>query len=186
MRKHINQYNLLKHLPPLSLLEFQYWSTNVLKNDILQNSIDTELIAERKEIRKLILGITTEKKNRKKNLAISNKYQLHIELSSDGMEFIYCLIRENSLPDVEHIDEAFSKLGNNHTINFIKDFLHEILDYSNFHDYNKGLQYFPMANEYEYNQDKDETIFTVRVRSDNNKEIIANYSDYLARNPESV
>ena len=186
MRKHINQYNLLKHLPPLSLLEFQFWSTNVLKNDIVQNSMDTELIAERKEIRKLMLGITTEKKKREKNIAISIKYQLHIELSGDGMEFIYCLIRKNSLPDVEHIDEAFSKLGNDHTINFIKDFLHEILEYSNFHDYNKARQYFPMTNDYKYDQDKDETIFTVIVKPNNNKEIIMNYSDYLARDPESA
>ncbi len=186
MRKHINQYNLLKHLPPLSLIEFQYWSMNVLEDEVLQNAMDTELIAERKEIRKLMRNAENGQRSKKeKDLFLSSKYRLHIEYSSNHMEFIYCLTRKNNLPDIEHIDEAFSVLGNDHTIDFIKDFLHEALEYSNFQDYNNGLQYIPKTNQYDFDQDKNETVFKVIVKSDTSKEIIMNFNDYLARNPET-
>lgn len=185
MREHINRFNLLKHLPPLSLLEFQYWSKNVLNDNVIQNAIDTELIAERKAIREITYHLNQEPKKREKDFAISEKYSLHIEFSSNHKEFVYCLTRKNNLSDLEHIDEAFTQLGDDHTINFVKDFLHEVFEYSNFQKYNEGLDYQPLNSKPEYNQDKEETIFRVFVRSLHDKDIVLNYGNYLEKDPEA-
>lgn len=86
--------------------------------------------------------------------------------------------------DGEHLDTALSKLGNDHTINFIKDFLHEVFEYSNFQLYNEELEYIPLDSKPEYNSDDNETIFKVIVRAKGGSEIITNYDDYLERSPQ--
>jgi hypothetical protein len=184
MREHICRFNLLKHLPPLSLLEFQYWTKHILNDEILQNAMDTELIAERKEIIKKSRNINLQ--NKDEGYFISNKYHLYMDFSHDRNEFVYRLIRKNNYPEVEHIDWAYSKLGDNHMINFIKDFLHEVFEYSNFQKYNKGLEYLPLNSKPEYNADNQETIFNVIVRTtEKDTKIVINYEDYLEKDPKA-
>lgn len=182
MREHICRFNLLKHLPPLSLLEFQYWSKNVLSDEVLQNAVDTELIAERKEIIKRTSSAYQKPKDNKP-IQISDKYHLYLDFRNDRKEFTYKLTRRNGLPDIEHIDEALSKLGDNHTMNFIKDFLHEVFEYSNFQKYNKELEYLPLHSQPEYDADKQETIFKVVLRNTSDTKIVMNYDDYLTKGP---
>lgn len=184
MRLHINRFNLLKHLPPLSLLEFQYWREEVLRDELLQNAMDTELIAERKLIREITHKAMPNLMFNGKIIPISTKYSLCMTLSENRLEFIYCLKRAECIGDGERIDEAFSKLGNNHTLNFIKDFLHEVFEYSNFQRYNEDLEYLPLDSNPEYNSDTNETIFRVVVKSNNGMEIVTNYDDYLEIAPK--
>lgn len=184
MREHICRYNLLKHLPPLSLLEFQYWSKHILVDEVLQNAMDTELIAERKEIIRRSYP-TYQKPKNNEDIPISEKYHLNLDFSDDRKEFIYKLTRKNNLPDVEHIDEAFSKLGDAHTMNFVKDFLHEVFEYSNFQKFNNGLEYLPLHSNPEYDADKQETIFKVVVKYSGEDKIVMNYNDYLTKNPKA-
>lgn len=184
MCEHINEYNLLKHLPPLSLLEFQYWSRNIIKNEVLQNALDTELIAQRKEIRKRTKHNGTKYSEDQKGWNITNKYCVYMDFSSDCKMFTYILKRRDGYPDVEHVDEAFSTLGNNHTIDFIKDYLREVFLYSNFQKYNQALSFEPFSNIFESDIDKKETIFMVNVKSTDDQRIFMNYEDYLNKNPK--
>lgn len=183
MREHINEYNLLKHLPPLSLLEFQYWSKNVINSEVLQNALDTELIAQRKEIMERTKHKREKLIEEQKGWNITSKYHVYMDFSDDNKTFTYCLTRRYSYPDSEHIDEAFSALADCHMYNFIKDYLHEVFEYSNFQIFNAGLDY-DSPYQPEYNPDKEETKFVVVVKSLNDNEIVTNYQDYLDRNPE--
>lgn len=176
MRQHINRFNLLKHLPALSLLEFQYWVKIILTNDVLRNAVDTELIAQRKLIREVTDSRETELN---RHLIISAKYSLDVTFSPDRKNFTYCLIRKDDMPDVEHIDESFGVLGNDHMLHFLLDYLHEVFEYSNFQMYNNELSY---RQELSNDPDRCETYFKVTIQSEN--EIVMNYTDYLARNPE--
>ena len=81
--------------------------------------------------------------------------------------------------DVEHIDESFGVLGNDHMLHFLLDYLHEVFEYSNFQMYNNELSY---RQELSNDPDRCETYFKVTIQSEN--EIVMNYTDYLARNPE--
>lgn len=184
MREHINRFNLLKHLPPLSLLEFQYWSTEILNDELWQNAIDTELIAERKLIREITRKSNPNLALNGKAFPITSKYNMCFSFSDNRKEFTYCLTRKENVHDGEHLDTALSKLGNDHTINFIKDFLHEVFEYSNFQLYNEELEYIPLDSKPEYNSDDNETIFKVIVRAKGGSEIITNYDDYLERSPQ--
>ena len=177
MRQHINRFNLLKHLPALSLLEFQYWSKCMLTSDVLRNAVDTELIAQRK----LICEVTdTRETQLSRQVVISAKYSLGITLSPNRKEFTYCLIRKDDMPEVEHIDEAFGVLGNDHMIHFLLDYLHEVFEYSNFRMYNSEMTY---KGEPSNNPDRCETYFKVIILSEN--VIVMNYANYLSRNPET-
>lgn len=176
MRQHINRFNLLKHLPALSLFEFQYWS-KILTNDVLRNAVDTELIAQRKLIRE----VTDSRENQlSRQHLISSKYSLELTFSLDRKNFTYCLTQKDDMPDVEHIEEAFVMLGNGHMLHFLLDYLHEMFEYSNFRMYNRELMYL---SELSNDPDRCETYFRVIIQSKNN--IVMNYTDYLSINPET-
>lgn len=51
MQKYINQFNVAKHLPELSLLEFSYWRDSKFQDDASRNLLITYFIALRKSIK---------------------------------------------------------------------------------------------------------------------------------------
>lgn len=179
MRKYVNQYNLLKHLPVLSLQEFRFWHNEVITDKIQQNALDTELISQKKFISRFFSGysnnITTLESN------VTEKYKLIISRSSDNKQFTYTLRRLDNQNDKYPVDNALTTLGNMHTINFLTDCLHELLEYSNFCIFNNSLEYDSSVKE---NKDRKITDFTIIVKS--NVSIVLNYNDYLSRAPEQM
>ena len=179
MRKYVNQYNLLKHLPVLSLQEFRFWHNEVITDKIQQNALDTELISQKKFISRFFSGysnnITTLESD------VTEKYKLLISRSSDNKQFTYTLRRLDNQNDKYPVDNALTTLGNMHTINFLTDCLHELLEYSNFCIFNNNLEYDSSVKE---NKDRKITDFTIIVKS--NVSIVLNYNDYLSRTPEQM
>lgn len=55
MQKYINQFNVTKHLPELSLLEFSYWRERKFRDDAARNLLITYFIALRKSIKSRIV-----------------------------------------------------------------------------------------------------------------------------------
>lgn len=55
MQKYINQFNVTKHLPELSLLEFSYWRERKFRDDASRNLLITYFIALRKSIKSRIV-----------------------------------------------------------------------------------------------------------------------------------
>lgn len=179
MRRYVNQYNLLKHLPVLSLQEFRYWHDNVVNDNIQQNALDTELISQKKFISSFFTDYSEDITMLESN--ISDKYKLIIFRSSDNKQFTYILRRCDDKNDTCPVDNALTTLGDVHTINFFTDYLHELLEYSNFCVYNKDLEY---DSEVKINKDRKITDFTITVKADIS--IVLRYKKYLSRGPEQM
>lgn len=176
MRILINHYNLLKHLPPLSLLEFKYWHDNIVTDIASQNALDTELIAQRKWI---IEKVSDSRPNGKQMFStiISPRYELIISITADKKTFTYRLIRHEDTYASMSIDAAFDSLGDIHTINFIKDFMHEVFEFSNFEIFNKSADIKYTGRAISKDEDRMTTSFEVLLES--KLPMCLRYSDYI-------
>lgn len=179
MRRYVNQFNLLKHLPVLSLQEFRYWHDNVFKDNIQQNALDTELISQKKFISGFFTDYSDDITSLESN--ISDKYMLIISKSLDNKHFTYILRRRDDKSDACPIDNAFTALGDKHIINFLTDYLHELLEYSNFCLYNKDLEY---DGDVKKNKDRKITDFIITIKANNS--IVLKYKKFLSRCPEQM
>lgn len=136
MREYINHYNLLKHLPPFRLLEFRFWRDNVVVDSDCRNALDTELIAQRKWIIEKFSDARMDE-NSIYTIQISSRYELSINVSDAKKKFVYKLVRHENVNSALTIDRALDMLGNNHIFYFIKDYLREVFEYSNFGIFNE-------------------------------------------------
>lgn len=186
MRQHINHYNLLKHLPPLSLLEFKYWREKVIIEPLWRNALDTELIAQRKWIIERI-GDAETSKDLQYNARISGKYELMIEITNEKKNFSYALIRKNDEPSLLSIEKALDALmlQYDYARDFIIDFLHEIFEYSNFEIFNKfsGITY---SKEDNFDIELEENKSAVKVLVLAKSPIVLRYIDYMKGTKEET
>lgn len=137
MRKYVNIYNLLKHLPLLSLGEFRGWRT-LFNDENAINRIDTEFIALRKHIFNVIKASSPEFKTKEINYSL--RYRMEIKAAEDNKSLELCLTFDNiksSKADSASIDATFDKLTKDQLQNLFTDFLYELFVYSNFAEYNK-------------------------------------------------
>lgn len=89
MQKYINQFNVTKHLPELSLLEFSYWRDSKFRDDAARNLLITYFIALRKSIKsRIVYEDVCELEQIGGNYEINDeieekKYTLRIKRSND-------------------------------------------------------------------------------------------------------
>ena len=137
MRLYLNRYNLQKHLPILSLLEFSPYKY-ALADDIQRNRLNTELSVIRKVMRDLFIKQDNEAKVYEK--AYTQRYKIRIEVSADNKMFKLELIKDEnqavSTIDTD-IDVVLETLGHNRIRQLLYDFVCEVFVYSNFSLYNK-------------------------------------------------
>lgn len=137
MRKYVNIYNLLKHLPLMSLGEFRAWRT-FLNDENAINRIDTEFIALRKHIFNVIKATSPILKT--KQIHYSPRYNMVITAATDNKSVELCLTfgnEKSKVTDTASIDGTFDKFTKDQLQNLFSDFLYELFVYSNFAEYNK-------------------------------------------------
>ena len=176
MRQYVNKYNLLKHLPILSLLEFKYWSENIFQDDSLLNAIDTEFLKQKIFITAYVTNIEEQGSI---ETDISSKYKLMIYLNKEKTKFIYILNYnyDNESNYKETIDEALDKLlENNYMLDFLEDFLHELFEYSNFNSYNANIDFNTKCEN-----DKNKKITKYIIELSSNTPLILTYKDPLQK-----
>ena len=165
MREHINHYNLLKHLPPFRLLEFRFWRDNVIIDSDCRNALDTELIAQRKWIIEKFSDASLSE-NSQYSIQISPKYELLIEANDSKKRFVYRLVRHDDVDSELFIDKALDMLGNNHIFYFLKDYLREVFEYSNFGKFNEFAQIdYVCGHEPIVNEDRATTTIEITLIS---------------------
>lgn len=136
MRIYVNRYNLQKHLPILSLLEFSIYRYTLV-DEKQRNRLNTELSVIRKAVRDLFLRQAVETKIFEKKY--SPRYQISIEVSSDNKEFKIELTKnENYLVSQvdTDLDVVLEILGHDKIRQLLHDLVCEIFVYSNFSLYN--------------------------------------------------
>lgn len=177
MRMLINHYNLLKHLPPLSLLEFKYWHDYVVTDETNWNALDTELISQRKWIIEKVSDSQPDKEQVFK-VRILSRYELIVQIMNDKKTFLYKFIRHEDTPVTTAIDSAYDSLGDTHTINFIIDFLHEVFEFSNFEIFNKFADIVYTGRAIIKDKDRMTTSFEVLLES--KLPMCLRYSDFVS------
>ena len=136
MRLYLNRYNLQKHLPVLSLLEFSPYRF-ALADDTQRNRLNTELSVIRKVMRDLFIKQDEHLKVFVKTY--TPRYQIRIEVAADNKEFKLELTKNENLPvsTVEtDIDAVLEILGHDKINQLLYDFVCEVFVYSNFSLYN--------------------------------------------------
>lgn len=136
MRLYLNRYNLQKHLPILSLLEFSPYRF-ALADDTQRNRLNTELSVIRKVMRELFIKQDDHLKVFVKTY--TPRYQIRIEVAADNKEFKLELTKNENLPvsTVEtDIDAVLEILGHDKINQLLYDFVCEVFVYSNFSLYN--------------------------------------------------
>ena len=160
MKPYVNKFNLLKHTPILSLIEFQFWANSVFNEDILRNAIDTEFIRQRKIIK---MYVSHSPDDKPLHDPISKRYHLTIQQNKDKTEFIYTLVCDEKVECTKPIDRALDKLlENDYMKDFLDDFMHELFEYSNFCKFNEALTYTPGKH---YSKDNRTMTYSLSVAS---------------------
>lgn len=161
MRIYINRYNLLKHLPLLSLLELSYLSTKL--NEVQRHSINTEVIKWRKQTKGLLL------KNKKApesfNENYSEKYSVKTTISADNSYFKIELTKKACKKyeaSDTNISKALDMFTNDELKCLLQDYVSELFLYSNFAIYNNrsDLKISPEITE---KKEGKKTIISVEV-----------------------
>ena len=94
MQKYVNRYNLLKHLPTMSLLEFNKWRSIVETHPGYVNTIDAFFQRLRKEIGELLLSTEeNEGENKIREIQVSKDYTVFVEFADENKYYCFKLLR---------------------------------------------------------------------------------------------
>lgn len=158
-REHCNMYNLLKHLPIMSLLEFNKYRKELkdaVKNEIKDNDkseaeyhelvggLDMMFITLRKMITNIFFiesSIHAEYDPGNSN-RVKNKYKILLDTNKQRTVFMFSIIKDESVTGqgggyrTTAAEKAMNKLKVNSLHSLFKDFLNETCFVSNFYLYN--------------------------------------------------
>lgn len=138
MQTFVNQFNLIKHLPVMSLLEFRKHRRH-LNSKRQASTLDTHYIELKKRLKEFIGFVANEQTSR---WDFSVKYTIVMELSTDRRQFTLTVKRMKNRPatgsdGTPSIEKALNCFTNIIDIRELyKDFIREALLVSNFYLYN--------------------------------------------------
>lgn len=138
MQTFVNQFNLIKHLPVMSLLEFRKHRKH-LDSDRHASTLDTHYIELKKRLKEYIGFAANEQTSR---WDFSEKYTIVMELSTDRSQFKLTINRKKNrrgtgsdgTPSIEKALNCFTNIVDIREL--YKDFIREALLVSNFYLYN--------------------------------------------------
>jgi hypothetical protein len=136
MHVYVNRYNLLKHLPIMSLLEFTAWRKKI--SEVEKNYLDSLFI----NIRKLMMSaLLSQSENDKKFKQESErkKYCIKVEISIDKTTATLKIIKntkiKNGNTNLETLSSALDKFTDNEILKLLEAFIQEVFIFSNFSIY---------------------------------------------------
>ena len=131
MQTNINRFNLLKHLPVLSLIEFRKWREKFNENDFT-NSLDTEFITLKKRIKNLLIS----QENNKDSIIYSDRYSIYLKTNPEKKELNIELVKNTKETSSKTIDKVFDSCSQEELKQLFYDFLYETFVGSNFGVFN--------------------------------------------------
>ncbi|MBD5238910.1 MAG: hypothetical protein HDS64_03960 [Bacteroidales bacterium] len=133
---YITKYNLLKHMPSMSLMEFKAYR-RVMDRTKENTSLGMNIFIQ--NLRKVIYDITVNRSDYEdlRNIKIHShsKYEIYVDMSNPActvMKIIDHVKTQNKSP----IFKAFTQFSNNELIGFMKYILKDIYEGSNFKTFN--------------------------------------------------
>lgn len=158
MRTYVNKFNLIKHLPITSLLEFSRWR-KLIADDSYCSSVDRLAIS----LKKLMTGMLDSQGGVKREYKISSRlmFDFNLDETHESMDVLFSMqkVKKNGGAIKRlHEERAFDAILSDDIELFLKEFFTEIFIYSNFFRFNG----------------EDNHIITTNIHHDTNKEIAIN------------
>ena len=151
MQYYVNEFNLIKHLPIMSLLEFRIWQEKIKDDAALISYANAHFISLRKRISNVLNGKIHD------NLFIdTRKYQIIIDSSNEGKKLTLIINIKNviggpGIAGTDSLDKFLDKLDAKEIGEMYKELLREFLLVSNFYRFNgsdgKGIYTFISSDE---------------------------------------
>lgn len=142
LRPLVAQYNIMKHLPLLNLLEFKKYTQQgggSIPTEYVE-LVNDELVLWRKEIYRLFEMATTDMKEKSKKRNYGNILKLKFQVSDDCTKYSYELVQTKK--EMTGVKDIFAKTISNIPDNELKQFLteyhKELFELSNFNLWNRG------------------------------------------------
>lgn len=137
MQDYVNKFNLIKHLPIMSLLEFNKWSVKLSPDSTLISCMNAHLIA----LKKFILESSKAIPQSNTTFLDTRKYKIEVEFSDSGKRLTLTITIKDPVgsPGIQGealIDKALSRYDKDELGQLFVDFLREALLVSNFYLYN--------------------------------------------------
>lgn len=137
MQLYVNEFNLLKHIPIMKLLEFRKWSQG-LDNDCI-TALNTMFVTLRKNICTVLLDKSTSV--REESVSYGKQWSI-VLLYRKTDNILYVKIQKNSNISrkgtiISHIEKAFDSLGIDNLNGMFYDYFMELFFISNFNIYNR-------------------------------------------------
>lgn len=164
MQKYINQYNLLKHLPLLSKLEFAGYATTI-SDELKINIINTEFYLLKQETAKLLLN----PRGGDYSEVLSERYTVKLHVNEERTTYRISILRKDKSKSTEPVDEAFDKLTPGNMLELLKDFTMEVFQYSNFQVFNDSTKLNIDPHTDKQNQTSITTVFVEVTNKDGYK-----------------
>lgn len=173
MGQYINQFNLLKHLPIMSLLEFNNWR-RVVDNQENVNALDQAYLILKRMMTKMIdeEGWVSE------TIKYSSRYEMLITLSEKHDNFIVIFTKKKKKKKGGAIkrpveENAFDEFDENELPRFLKELFIEMFIYSNFFQFN-GSDHKIVISEIKENT-AEKMIISIRIERKNIPLVLAQH-----------
>lgn len=162
-RQLINTFNILKHLPTLEKVEFKNYATKL--NHLEKNSVQLVLDDTKKFIKS---SLETNKDNHKTYLQGSITIMTK---SSENSSFLLIIIKKLNLvvPNIHQQGQGLQIFSTFELENFFKDYLTDLLSYSNYFEYNK--KYLIISSTSNTNIVAQKHTIEITVNNSNNQSI---------------
>ena len=127
----INEYNLLKHLPPLELLEYTYWRNKLNADE--QSATNIILQASKKNIYKVLEKKESDVESDTNNASV---YNVNVSVNKERTQLTVCLyINPQKVPDQYDLVKGFHKLNHVDRASLLMFFLRDTIILSFAPDY---------------------------------------------------
>ena len=147
MQKYCNQYNLLKHVSLMGLLEFKKWAV-LLNSREMDNAIDAFYLQFRKKLVKVLLNEQPDQKSFE--IECGKRWKYEVVVQNDNKQIDVVVIntprQQPGGAALLPIERAFNQLGFDNVWLFLHDLLAEMLFAKNFQKYNQS-QTTPMRRK---------------------------------------
>lgn len=170
MRQYINSFNLLKHLPILSLMEFSNIKSKLDGNQ--QNSVNSESVIWKKKIKNMLLFKSSVNQF---ETSYNERYKLKISVSDskDKCEIKiskHMKVRSTS-SSFTNFSSALDQMSDKDIENFLRDFAEELFLSSNFSLYNtnESIKIIPEITDQKESKVK---VFSVEIRKNDHTPLI--------------
>lgn len=171
MQTNINRFNLLKHLPILSLVEFNNWR-NKFSGEGYVNCLDTEFITLKKRIKNILISSAISEDT----IVLSDKYVLKLKAADSKRELYLELLKDINKPNNKLIDNVFEECTIEELTQLFDDFLNETFVGSNFGVFN-SFDNLIIKHSYE-NTDDGLQIIKVTIKNSNDYVLTMNVRQY--------